>query len=245
MENNTTSKSCTDCIFFIAHDNEKAQQRAYGGAVHFDSCSKTGRFLSPSEAFVTDEGKRTEYLQEVAEGCGQYAEIENRDAHRVPTHRSRRTPLQFALQADLAIHDKVSKAKDSLIRNNIYVHTSSGGVGPQDAKSCASCIFRMEPVASQWHFGVTGAVCLARGGILPDSEGSNRGTASECQMFERVETAESLPDLKSELHHSLLGEFMVTPGLQEFMSINDSVGYTIRERIEANKPFEFVEPTTY
>src|SRR5699024_9722906 len=134
MESNTTSKSCTDCIFFIAHNNEKAQQRAYGGAVHFDSCSKTGRFLSPSDAFVTDEDKRTEYLQEVAEWCGQYDSIPDQDAHRVPTHRSRRTPLQFALQADTSIPDKVNKARDSLVRRNIYVHTSSGGVGPQGTK---------------------------------------------------------------------------------------------------------------
>lgn len=245
MESNTTSKSCTDCIFFIAHNNEKAQQRAYGGAVHFDSCSKTGRFLSPSDAFVTDEDRRTEYLEEVAEGCGQYDSIPDPSVHRVPTHRSRRTPLQFALQADTSIPDKVGKARDSLVRRNIYVHTSSGGVGPQGTKSCASCIFRMDPVAAQGHFGVTGAVCLARGGILPDSEGSNRGTASECSMFEQVLPPESLLDFKNELHHGLLGEFMVTPGLQEFMSINDSVGYTIRERIEASKPFEFVEPTTY
>lgn len=239
------SKSCMNCIHFIGASNEKAQQKAYGGTVEFDSCAKTRKFLSPTKLLVTDTEARDEFLEETADQCSSYAKIADPERHRVPVTRSRRDPLSFGIQADLRVDEKVGAARDKVQQNQGQYVALSRGLPEENKASCATCIFRSDPVASERRFGVTTSVCLARGGVLPDSEGSNRSTASSCDSF--METSPGPVDaaMRIALQPELVGEFVVPPAHEKFMDVASQVGFVVRERIEASKPFEFVEPTTY
>ena len=233
------TKSCEGCIFFISTHDDRAQVAAYGDTVNFDSCSKTGKFLSPSPGLVTDAQKRTDALEAVAEKCSQFAPIEKMETHRVPNFRNRSKPLEFGIQVDPNVEDKVREAVNKVAR------TTGAYRAPQSVPSCGSCVFALSPLAAQQEFGVSASVCLKRGGVLPASSGSNAGTAKNCDDYQSVHPITALSSVQDELQESLLGEFVVPPSHMGHMAVSSRVGYVIRERIEASKPFEFVEPTEY
>lgn len=224
-------KSCAGCDFFLGARNSDAQAAAYGGNVPFASCAKTGLFLGPTQTRITDHDARDKHLETTAESCSSYAET-----GRVRTIRRKTAGLSFGLQmtSEGTLDDIASRTAPSRT-----APSWSPPVYSDSEKNCSHCIFYSPDGGMK--LGVSTPVCLARGEVLPDTAQSSQKTAANCQSYTHGQGRL----LSSEDTEKLIGNITVTPGLSDFMEIDLTYGYVIREIVEANKPFEFVEPSTY
>lgn len=221
QDGDSVTKSCKDCSFFVGARDADAQSGAYGAPVNFASCAKKGLYLSPSELIVKDAAERNDHLKEVASTCDSFD-----NSGRVRTIRRRTAGLSVGLQ--MLGPEALAEVSEPL---------PMGG-GSRANADCNKCAFASKKGAG-W-MGVSGTLCLARAEMLPMTPLSSTQTASNCESYSPSPMGLAVSDLEK-----LLGNMMITPGLSKFMEVDSVFGYTIREVIAANKPFEFVEPSTY
>lgn len=215
-------RSCTSCDFYIGSRDQDAQSAAYGGAVTFASCAKKGILLGPTPSRITDPDASRAHCEATAESCDSYE-----DTGRVRTIRRKSAGLSIGLQM--------------MSRDEIKEVRVQSGIPSRAAVSCGQCVFYSAGAGA--NLGVSTPLCLARAEVLPDTPVSNTRTASNCESFAPL--GPFVKPLTNEEHDKMTGSITVTPGLTKFMEVDDIFGYVIREQVAANKPFEYVEPTTY
>lgn len=212
------TRSCTGCNFYISHAGEDAQAAAYGSRVPFASCAKKGVFLSPMTSQVKDHEARLEHLEATASSCNSYE-----DTGKPRTVRRRTAGLTVGLQ--LLSEPDVKE------------------IGPPEASrpgdTCNDCVFFSAEAGAR--MGISSPLCLARAEVLPNTPVSTVKTPPNCNSYSPRSYNKPTP----EQVERLIGGFTVAPNIGKMLEVDDAFGYIIREKIAANKPFEFVEPSTY